>query len=118
MLALIVDDNKALLVLQQLLLQEVGLMVMTAWNAEEALSIAKRQRFDLAVVDYHLPTMNGAQLARELKRTNPGVRVLLMSGSGEVPLTDLEAADEFLVKGQHATSEFVNTVRRLIARSA
>jgi two-component system, response regulator RegA len=118
MLALLVDDNQALLVLQQLLLQEIGLMVITASSAEEALRIAERRKFDLAVIDYHLPKMNGSQLAREIKRGNPGTRVLLLSGSGEVPLTDLEAADEFMMKGQHATSEFVSIVRRLLARSA
>jgi CheY-like chemotaxis protein len=118
MLALLVDDNEALLVLQKLLLQEAGLMVFSASNGEEALRIAQRQRFDLAVVDYHLPKMNGAQLARELKRGNPAIRVLLLSGSGEVPLTDLEAVDEFLIKGQYPTVEFVSTVRRLLARSA
>jgi DNA-binding response OmpR family regulator len=113
-LALLVEDNRHLLTLQELLLQEAGFVVMSAESAEVGLAIAKRQAFCLAVVDYHLPGMNGAQLACALKRLTPGIRILLLSGSGEIPPADLECADAFLMKGHHEVSELLTTIRRLL----
>jgi len=113
-LALLVEDNRPLLTVQELLMQEAGFVVMSAGSAEEAINIAQRQPFRVAVVDYHLPGKNGAQLACELKRVIPGIRILLLSGSGEIPPADLECADEFMMKGDHGVTDFLGTLRRLL----
>jgi CheY-like chemotaxis protein len=40
-----------------------------------------RQQFDLLITDFSMPAMDGLQLLTEIKRTDPGLAVIAMSGS-------------------------------------
>ncbi|HEX3562562.1 MAG TPA: response regulator transcription factor [Solirubrobacterales bacterium] len=50
-----------------------------AGDGVEALRIALRDRIDLAILDVSMPRMTGLQVARELERQRPDVRVLMLS---------------------------------------
>jgi DNA-binding response OmpR family regulator len=59
------------------------------------------EHYEVAVVDYHLPTLNGLEVARRLKSSQPDCRILLISS--ELPsvseLGGREAVvDRFLAK--------------------
>jgi CheY-like chemotaxis protein len=59
------------------------------------------QRYQVAVVDYHLPELNGLQVARRLKESQPDCRIVMIS-SELPPLTELAGqagvVDRFLAK--------------------
>ena len=69
---------------------------------EEALEILKGEgRFDLLVTDVVMPGMDGFALAGELRRAQPDLRVLYISGYAEPILARggvLETGVEFLAK--------------------
>ena len=76
---LLVEDESAVRELLSSALERNGFDVVTAGSAEEALTLASPS-FQILLSDISLPGMSGVQLARQLRRTLPALRVLLMSG--------------------------------------
>ena len=76
---LLVEDESAVRELLSSALERNGFDVVAAGSAEEALALASPV-FRILLSDISLPGMSGVQLAKQLRRTLPGLRVLLMSG--------------------------------------
>lgn len=74
----LVEDDEGVRDLLAGVLTHYGYEVDEYGSAEDALR--HEGRFDLLLSDVLLPGMNGPDLAREMRRTRPGVPVLLMSG--------------------------------------
>jgi CheY-like chemotaxis protein len=53
--------------------------VGTATNGEEALASAQQTDFDVAVVDYKMPGMDGLELAKRLKEMKPDAKVIVLT---------------------------------------
>src|SRR5665811_1510395 len=68
---LLVDDEARLVEAFRKKLSEEGASVLTAVSAEQALSLAKEETFDVAVLDIRLPDMEGVELLRRLKELQP-----------------------------------------------
>ena len=47
-----------------------------------------------------MPDMNGAAVAREIRRSHPHVPILMLSGQVDIPKRATSAVDAFLAKGQ------------------
>ena len=98
---LIVDDDEFLTDTFKLLLEDSGFNVETAQTANQALLKASQQDFDLAILDYKLPDINGADLRKRLKERNSEMSVVLLTGQVEI-LEEGEIAgisrDEILLK--------------------
>jgi len=56
----------------------------SAHNAAEALASATRDEIDLALVDLFVGAESGAEICERLHAVRPGVRVLLISGAGQI----------------------------------
>ncbi|MFD3417706.1 response regulator [Streptomyces decoyicus] len=54
-------------------------VVAEAGDGAEALEAARTHRPDLAILDIAMPRLTGLQAARELSRTQPGVRILILT---------------------------------------
>ena len=65
---LVVDDDHELANLLAFTLRRQGYAVEVATNGSEALERVRRARFDIALVDWHMPIMDGATFLRELRR--------------------------------------------------
>ena len=79
---LLVDDNVALRTTYSEALTELGYDVIAAADGEEAMKLAESRKPDVALIDIHLPTVNGYQVARALK-TKPStkaIRLVMLSG--------------------------------------
>ncbi|HOC88666.1 MAG TPA: response regulator, partial [bacterium] len=79
---LLVEDEEDVRVLTSRMLQLQGYKVIEAALAGEALIASERskQPIDLLLTDVVMPQMGGAELAERLRSTNPGLKVLYMSG--------------------------------------
>jgi CheY-like chemotaxis protein len=79
---LLVDDEEGPILVEKLMLKELGYRVMTAENGREAIDIyaENTDTVDLVALDMIMPEMNGRATFEELKKINENVRVLLVSG--------------------------------------
>ena len=66
--ALIVDDSELTRLIMKLMLEELGFQVELAANAEAAILAVRRDRFDVITMDYHMPTVNGLECLRLIKK--------------------------------------------------
>lgn len=89
---LLVEDDANLREIARISLEHDQYEVIEAPNYAEALKQASRN-IDLAVVDYVLPDRDGLQVAEALRRTRPGLPVILMTayGSEDVAVRALRA---------------------------
>ncbi len=83
---LVAEDSDAVREVTRELLEALGYTVMTAARGEEALQAARAHPgpIDLLLTDVVMPGIRGASLAQQLAASRPGVRVLFMSGYGDV----------------------------------
>lgn len=97
---LYVDDSPKALRLLGSVFQICGYTVLTADDPRKALTMTETMEFDLAVLDYQLPHMSGAALARDIRRLRPEVPLLLFSAMVTLPERELGAVDDFVAKGE------------------
>lgn len=91
---LYVDDNQKSRRFLSSVLTQCGFKVITAGDPVEALGRCARLSFDLALLDYDMPSLTGSELALELKFLIPSVPVVLISGFS-VPAPDLAFVDAY-----------------------
>jgi CheY-like chemotaxis protein len=79
---LIVEDQPATAKITRILLESWGYRVLEAHAGDEALGVFAQQgcKIHLLLTDVMMPGMDGRDLARELRRLNPLLRVVYMSG--------------------------------------
>jgi CheY-like chemotaxis protein len=90
---LYVDDNPRSSRLLAGVLEQCGFHITAKNDPAEALALCRRASFDLALVDYEMPVMSGARLAREIKYLMPELPVVLLSGRTELSPPELEFVD-------------------------
>lgn len=81
---LVVEDETKLRRLIELQLVEEGFHAGTASDAEAALELLNRERFDLVLTDFKLPGMSGLEFLLAVKRVNASLPVVLMTAYGTV----------------------------------
>ena len=81
MSVLIVDDEEPLRRFVERVLQQAGYRTTTAADGPEAIEKARTlETFDILVTDVMMPQMTGDELARRLRQTEPGLKVLYLTG--------------------------------------
>jgi PAS domain S-box-containing protein len=100
-LVLIVEDEPDLMDVASALYISMGYEVVTASNAQEALSLLASREVDILFTDVIMPGMNGIELATHARTHYPHVKVILASGY-PLPALKLEDAnlDDFAFVGK------------------
>ena len=100
----VVDDEVPVLKLVSRILATDHYEITTAESGEIALRVMQQPGFpgvDLLVTDLHMPGMNGRQLAAEVRKINPEVRVLYVTGFADSLFSgvkELGPAESFIEK--------------------
>jgi len=115
---LFIDDEKALAVLGQKMLETLGYRVTAVTNSLEALELfrSKAGAFDLVITDMSMPGLTGRELARELVALRPDIPVIMCSGFAEFvnPEQAREAGiREFLMK-PYVIGTLAKTIRKVL----
>jgi CheY-like chemotaxis protein len=75
-----------------------------------------RTPWDLVLLDYHMPEMNGGVAAARMKELKVDIPVALLSGDENLPPSDLEAVDCFMSKSAPIISLLENVDHLLSLR--
>jgi two-component system response regulator CpxR len=94
---LCVDDEVEALDLRKQVLEVHGYRVLTASNAEEALTVFASEEIDVVLSDHLLTGQTYTALAAEMKRSKPDVAVAIYSAVAQPP-EDIDKADVFIRK--------------------
>lgn len=98
---LLVDDELEFLETLVKRLTKRGLNISTAKSGEDALKIIGGKGIDVAVLDVRMPGMDGIQTLREIKKIDPLMEVIMLTGhaSVEVAIEGMElGAFDYLMK--------------------
>lgn len=77
---LIVDDEIGIRLLLEDLLSSEQYEVQTAETGKEALDLVKIHNFDLLLIDYKLPIMDGIEVIKQIEKENIVLDTIVMSG--------------------------------------
>jgi len=77
---LVVDDEKVVCNSCQKILSKEGYKVDVALSAQEALKKFRSSGFDVVIADWKMPEIDGIEIARKIKKENPGTVVIMITG--------------------------------------
>ena len=89
---LLVDDNPKFLNTVAERIQLKGHDPLTALNGKEALEIMRSNRIHLAIVDQRMPDTDGLVLITQLKKIDPSIKTMLLTGHGDEKLKEATEA--------------------------
>ncbi len=111
---LLVDDEEKMVKYLSRRLEIRGYEVSTASSGEAAIALVKNNEFDVVLLDFLMPDMNGIETLKEIKKIRPALAVIMMSayscGKTEEAGKSLGASD-FVLK-PFDLSILVDTIER------
>jgi two-component system response regulator CpxR len=86
---LIVDDERQFVqtLSERLRLREIGSVV--AYDGESALTMIKEEEPDVMILDLKMPGIDGIEVLKRVKQTNPAIEVIILTGHGSEADRDL-----------------------------
>jgi DNA-binding response OmpR family regulator len=87
---LVIDDEKGIGELIQLAMQAKGYHVEYATNGGDGILLFSRFGPDIVLVDKRLPDMDGLDVAKQIKETEPGKKALLLLMTGDLSEKELD----------------------------
>jgi DNA-binding response OmpR family regulator len=115
---LMVDDEARIVKLVRDYLEQAGYNVVTAYDGEAALTLARHEQPDLIVLDLMLPEMDGLDVCRKLRQES-GVPIIMLTARVEEAdrIVGLElGADDYVTK-PFSPRELVARVRANLRRA-
>lgn len=81
---LIVDDEERFRLTLAKLLKLRDLDVTTLGSGPQALEALKQEQYDVIVLDVRMPGMDGIETLAEIKKLNPNIEVIILTGHASV----------------------------------
>lgn len=79
---LIIDDHDEFRKMLKLTLEQAGYVVVQAANGKEGLASYQKDQIDLVITDIFMPEKDGIETILELKKINPDIKIIAVSGGG------------------------------------
>jgi CheY-like chemotaxis protein len=110
---LLVDDEPTILQVVKMILEMGSLVVLTAKDGPEALSVLEARDVDALLTDLRMPGMNGHQLILEVRKRYPSLPACCITAYAEEPgLKDVP-----LIRKPFRAHELISTVKKVMARA-
>ena len=82
--ALVVDDERRMRRLLQVMLEQLGVASVGAETGEEALERFEAEKFDVVLTDLRMPGMDGIALLEKIRERDPEVPVVVLTAYGTI----------------------------------
>lgn len=118
----VIDDHAALRTAMRRQLAHAGHTVFEAADGAEGVALCGTTQPDMIVCDIFMPVMEGIETIREIRRKQPGVKIIAMSGSDlrygahHLDAAQKLGADATLAKPWRA-DELLEVVERLLLKA-
>ena len=115
-----VDDEPKVRTVVRKTLERAGMSVRCFSGAEDCLSKVTTEACDLLITDVKMPGKDGIELLGEVKRMQPWLPVLVVTGFGDVPMAvkALKAGASDFIEKPLDRDAFLQTVRTLLEQNA
>jgi len=116
---LIIDDEHNILLMLKKMLERAGYEIDLASNGEEGLRLFRNTPSDLVITDIIMPEKEGLETIREMRKMQPKMKIIAMSGGGKVSADNyLETAKIFgasrIMEKPFTQQAMVSTVKELL----
>lgn len=111
---LLAEDHKIVRQSLRLLLEREGLAVAgEAADGRQAVRLAETLQPEIAVLDISMPTLNGLDAAREIRRLSPRTKIIILTAHDEEPylLEALRAGVRGYIIKTHAAEDLIQAIR-------
>ena len=104
---LLVDDDEDYLLMTNAFLKQIGYHVDTANNGKEALEKLKQKDYQILLLDFFMPEMNGEEVVHEIRKVNQEIIIILQTGfSGQKP--PIETMQTLNIQNYHDKTEGID----------
>ena len=116
---LVVDDEPSIRELLSASLRFAGFTVLTAADGHEALTQQASTRFDLVVLDIMMPGMDGFEVLRRMRETEPELPVLFLTARDDVQdkVQGLTVGGDDYITKPFSLEEVVARIRAVLRRT-
>lgn len=114
---LIAENEVTVKLVLKKILERVGYKVFDADNGEDAVALFKKHReISLVLSNLAMPKKNGKEMLTELRKINPGVKALYISGltTGIIHDDDLVGESEKFMTKPFKGNDLLNKIRELL----
>lgn len=117
-----IDDNKTNLLIIESYAKTLSLQIDSFLEPKEALLSSQNIEYDLVIVDYMMPEMNGLEFIQEFRKNNPEIPIIMLTAVGDDMQLQIKAleygANDFLSKPINAPAFKARIVNMLKLRKS
>lgn len=113
---LIVEDDEDIRCLFDYILSKAGYSVESVDDGFKALEKIRENEFHIAILDYILPEMRGNQLAEEIKKIRPNMKIVFITGFPEFAdeiNNELGALSQYALKKPVTQETLLQTIKMI-----
>lgn len=116
---LLIDDDERVREVMADTLTDAGAQVVAAANGEEGMERFAAQKPDIVIVDFVMPGMNGAEVARLVRAADSRLPVLIVSGFAQsASLAELTGPEVNLLRKPFRNSDLLKAAEQLLTKAA
>ncbi len=108
---LVIDDDPDVRALLHEMLREAGYDVQSSGQPEVGLEMLGGLRPDLLLLDFAMPGLNGADLARAARLIDPHLRILVLSGYADISALRATVGDLSILRKPFRPTDLLEAVR-------
>jgi len=115
---LVVDDDQGMREFLEIMLSREGYSVATAGDGGKALSLCRKEKFDLIITDLKMPRMDGIAILRGIRDVSPETMVILITAyaSGETAVTAMKEGAYDYIEKDFDIEDLKGIVRNALSR--
>ena len=110
---LCIDDEEPGLLVRRAMLEAAGYRVLTGLSGSQGIEIFRSEPIDCVILDYWMAGKNGLAVARELKRINRSVPIIMLSAYTYLPDETIGLVDLWVQKGGDS-QQLLDNVEKLL----